>query len=281
MWLPNHVMELTTRQNYTYALKRHIRPTFAGYRMIDISPADVRSWVAALQADGVKPPTIRYTMTVLSAIFTTALNDQITFLHPCMGVKTPAIPSMRWRIITPDQFGALHAALPTRDMQLLVETDVETGLRWGELIELRVKDVDWDSGVITVSPVAGEITAKFNPDGQGFFIKQFPKDTEWRAITLFRHMFDQLRDHAYGMDRDALVFIAPQPAGPRRRPARCPMRTPSGSPNPTRLGGNTATAPCPATAPADAAADTAKVPAPPTGPNDAPPARTVPDRRDD
>jgi hypothetical protein len=28
---------------------------------------------------------------VLSAIFTTVLNDQITFLHPCMGVKTPTV----------------------------------------------------------------------------------------------------------------------------------------------------------------------------------------------
>ena len=163
-----------------------------------------------------KPPTIRYAMTVLSAIFTTALNDQITFLHPCMGVKTPAIASKRRRIITPEQFGALYAALPTREMQLLVETDVETGLRWGELIELRVKDVDWDSGVITVSRVSGEITAEFNPDGQRFFIKRYPKDTEWRAVTLSRHMFDQLREHAHGMDRDALLFTAPQQTVPRR-----------------------------------------------------------------
>jgi Phage integrase, N-terminal SAM-like domain len=69
----DHVMELTTRQNYTYSLNRHIMPTFAEFRMIDILPADVREWVAKLQIDGVNPPTIRYAMTVLSAIFTTAL----------------------------------------------------------------------------------------------------------------------------------------------------------------------------------------------------------------
>ena len=66
-WFPNHVMELTTRQNYTYSLNRHIMPTFAGYRLVDILPSDVREWVAALQRRGVKPPTIRYAMTVLSA----------------------------------------------------------------------------------------------------------------------------------------------------------------------------------------------------------------------
>jgi hypothetical protein len=128
VWFPNHVMELTTRQNYTYSLNRHIMPTFAEFRMVDALPADVREWVAKLQVDGVNPPTIRYAMTVLSAIFTTALNDQITFLHPCMGVKTPTVATKRRRIITPDQFGAVYDALPTKELQLLVETDVETGM---------------------------------------------------------------------------------------------------------------------------------------------------------
>jgi integrase len=38
-------------------------------------------------------------------------------------------------------------------MQLLVETDIETGMRWGELTELRVKDLDADADVITVARV--------------------------------------------------------------------------------------------------------------------------------
>ncbi len=217
VWFPNHVMELTTRQNYTYSLNRHIMPTFAGYRMVDILPADVREWVTKLQVDGVNPPTIRYAITVLSAIFTTALNDQITFLHPCMGVKTPTVATKRRRIITPDQFGALYNALPTHELQLLVETDVETGLRWGELVELRKKDIDWDTGVITVSRVAGELAAKFNPDGQRFFVKQYPKDTEWRAVTLSEHMFNQLEEHARVLKPNDLLFNAPQPTEPRRR----------------------------------------------------------------
>ncbi len=217
VWFPNHVMELTTRQNYTYSLNRHTMPTFGNYRMVDVLPSDVREWVTTLQRNGVTPPTIRYAMTVLSAIFTTALNDQITFLHPCMGVKTPAIATKRRRIITPEQFSILLASLPTRELQLLVETDVETGLRWGELIELRVKDIDWDTGVITVSRVAGELAARFNPDGERFFVKHYPKDTEWRGITLSRHMFEQLREHAKGMPPESLLFTAPQPTQPRRR----------------------------------------------------------------
>jgi integrase len=230
VWLPNHVMELTTRQNYTYTLDRHILPFFAGYRIVDIVPADVREWVTKLQINGVRPPTIRYARTVLSAIFTTALNDQITFLHPCMGVKTPTVATKRRRIITPEQFTALYAAIPTRQLRLLVETDVETGLRWGELVELRKRDLDWDSGVITVSRVAGELAGRFTPDGQRFFVKQYPKDSEWRAVTLSAHIFGQLTEHAAALAPDDLLFTAPQPTGPAR------YHRPETLPDPNTLG---------------------------------------------
>ncbi|PZS19255.1 MAG: hypothetical protein DLM57_04485 [Pseudonocardiales bacterium] len=70
-WLPNHLMELTTRQTYTYQRDRHILPTFGDLPMIEILPASVREWVRKLQTDGVKPPTIKFCMSVLSAIFTT------------------------------------------------------------------------------------------------------------------------------------------------------------------------------------------------------------------
>lgn len=54
-------------------------------------PSDVREWVTHLGATGVKPPSIRNLKSILSAIFITALNDQVTFLHPCKGVKTPTV----------------------------------------------------------------------------------------------------------------------------------------------------------------------------------------------
>jgi len=229
-WFPNHVIELSTRQNYTYCLERNVLPFFGEFRMVDVMPGDVREWVTGLQAAGVKPPTIRYAMTVLSAVFTTALNDQITFLHPCMGVKTPAVATKRRRIITPEQFADLLAALPSRELQLLVETDIETGLRWGELIELRKGDIDWDTRVLTVSRVAGELASRFTPDGQRFFVKAYPKDTEWRALTLSTHIARQLEAHAAPLGDDDLLFRAPHPVGAARR------RRPETLPDPVTLG---------------------------------------------
>jgi hypothetical protein len=47
-----------------------------------------------------------------------------------------------------------------------VETDIESGLRWGELTELRVKDLDFDTQLLTVSRAVVELTPKHHPGGQ-------------------------------------------------------------------------------------------------------------------
>ena len=78
-WLPNHVIEVTTRKGYTYSIGKHIMPWFGPLRMNQIMPADVREWVKHLTQAGVSATNIRTLKSILSAVFTTALNDQVTF----------------------------------------------------------------------------------------------------------------------------------------------------------------------------------------------------------
>lgn len=182
VWLPNHEIELTTRERYTYAIAKHLMPEFGGMRMIDILPEHVRTWVTNLKANGMTPTTIASNKTILSAIFTTALNDQVIFFHPCRGVRTPTVPTKVRTIATPEQFDAIYQALPDALSQLLVETDIESGLRWGELSELRPADLAVATGMLTVSRTVIQISPKFHPDGGRFLVKPYPKDKEPRRL---------------------------------------------------------------------------------------------------
>lgn len=208
IWLPHHEVEPTTRQNYTSSIYRHIMPEFGTMRMMDILPEHVREWIAKLKANGVKPPTIKYTTGVLSVIFTTALNDQVTFLHPCKGVKTPPVPRKPRMIITPEQFDMAYQALPDDDARLLVETDIESGLRWGELTELRVKDLNFRSHILTVSRAVVELNPKFHPEGKRFWVKEYPKDEDYRLLKLSAQIVYKLQAHqdALHLGQDDLLF---------------------------------------------------------------------------
>jgi integrase len=196
-WLPHHQMESRTRENYTYYLDRHILPTFGTMRLVEILPVDVREWVTEMKAAGLSPTVIRSCFAILSAIFTTAFNDQLTAQHPCRGVKTPPVPMKTRAILTPSQFEQIYTRLPNDTARLLVvETDIETGLRWGELTELRPADIDTSSRVLTVSRVVLELVPKFHPEGGGrFLIKQYPKDREHRRLKLNQHVLDAITAH--------------------------------------------------------------------------------------
>jgi site-specific recombinase XerD len=222
-WLPNHEMEPSTRQGYTYSINKHITPYFGKMRMVEILPSHVREWVAELKGSGVTPATIKSLKNILSAIFTTALNDQVTFLHPCKGVKTPTVAVKPLKIITPDQFDVIYTALPTEEIRLLVETEIESGLRWGELTELRADDLNLITRILTVSRAVVELNPKFHPDGGRFLVKEYPKDKEFRRFKLSAQIASKISAHIteHKLDRDDLLFTAPReplPKAPKPAP---------------------------------------------------------------
>lgn len=177
-------------------------------RMVEIMPEHVRAWVVRLSGEGVSPKTIRNNRAILSAIFSTALNDQVTFLHPCKGVKTPTVPVRPRTIITPGQFELLYQALPDTAARLLAETAIESGLRWGELSELRVRDLGLRTGILTVSRAVVEVNPKFHPEQGRFLVKEYPKDREWRRFKLSPQIARKLQAHVTNcsLGRDELLF---------------------------------------------------------------------------
>ena len=148
-------------------------------RMIEVMPSDVREWITHLANENVSAHVIRYCKTILGAIFTTALND-VVHLHPVRGVKSPPIAKKPRSIVTPEQFGELYLALPSDSMKLLAETAIESGLRWGELTELRPRDVDFGTGVMTVSRVAVELSPASTQRAAGSSSRATPRT--WSTV---------------------------------------------------------------------------------------------------
>jgi integrase len=217
-WLPHHVIEASTREAYTYQIGKHILPWFGPMRMNEIMPSHVREWVTDLQAKDVTPASIQKVRFILSAIFTAALND-VTFLHPCKGVKTPTVPRKPLKIITPEQFDSIYAVLPDGGSRLLIETDIETGLRWGELTELRVKDRDSATRVLTISRTVIQVDPKFHPSGERFLVKEYPKDKEYRRVKLSKQLEDKIDTHIKdaSLGPDDLIFAMPPQDSPTAR----------------------------------------------------------------
>ena len=81
--------------------------------------------------------------------------------------------------------------LPARYVAMVL-TDIETGLRWGELIALRPMDVDFLRPLVTVHRVIVEVSRKFTATGERMVVKPYPKNDEPRTLRINPELVDTL-----------------------------------------------------------------------------------------
>jgi integrase len=228
-WLPNHELEPGVRGEYRRQIRKHLLPFFGLMKMRDVMPEQVREWVTSMKAQGVPPRTIQYCkVSILNAIFTTAFTDEVVTIHPSRGVKTPTVPKKPRRIITAAEFDVLYKALPDADAQLLIETDIESGLRWGELTELRAGDLEPTSRILTISRAVVEVLPDEHPSGGRFLVKDYPKDKEYRRFKLSAQITAKLVVHiqARGLGSDDLLFSYQAPDRTAARHRAVPTESP-------------------------------------------------------
>jgi hypothetical protein len=110
-WLPYHLLEPGVRSDYAGQIRRRLLPFFGPMKMREIMPEHVRQWVAEMQAEGASARTIQYCKTsILNAIFTTALSDEVVTIHPSRGVKTPPNPNAALAVVVVGFFYTLASA---------------------------------------------------------------------------------------------------------------------------------------------------------------------------
>lgn len=196
--------------------RQHLMPALGPMRMAEILPSDIRTFLGELHANGVPAATAQRCKTVLGAIFTTALADGVVFLHPCRGVKGPAIGKTPVRILTPTELARLRAAFKDERWRLWLDTAVETGARWGELAELRVTDLNPAVRTLTIARTLLELQPPFHPDHGQFLVKPYPKNRDFRVLRLSRALTTRLTAHilSHQLDPGDLLF-----GGPTRRTA--------------------------------------------------------------
>ena len=69
----------------------------------------------------------------------------------------------------------VYECLPDAQCRLLAETAVESGLRWGELPELLVRDLDFATRMLTVSRAVVQVHPRFHPDNGRVVVKPYPR----------------------------------------------------------------------------------------------------------
>jgi integrase len=121
---------------------------FGMRRLSDLTVEDIQSYADRLLAAGAAPSTIRNQITPVRVICRWRRRE--VAVNPAIGVSLPAVRNRRARIASAAEAELLLAALAASDRPLWA-TALYAGLRRGELMGLRWRDVDLARGVIEVS----------------------------------------------------------------------------------------------------------------------------------
>lgn len=136
-------------REYARALRLRVLPEFGAVRLSELRRADVQAFADRLLADGCSASTVRNTIDPLRAIYRHAVRRELVAVNPTREVELPAADGRRERIASAAEAERLLAAVPERERALWA-TAFYAGLRRGELMALRVSDVDLGRSEIAV-----------------------------------------------------------------------------------------------------------------------------------
>ena len=177
------------------AWRLHVEPRWGARKVSDVRHSDVQRWVTELTRDR-SATTVLRAYGVLAAILDVAVRDRRILTNNARGVNLPRKGRKEHVYLTHDQVSDL--ALAAGERATFVLTLAYTGLRWGEAVGLRVRDVDLQRRRLNVNVNAVEVGSVIEVGT--------PKTHKRRSVPFPALLAASIADQCQGKGREDLVF---------------------------------------------------------------------------
>jgi len=138
-------------------IRNHLEAVPLGSRRVTaVRPSEVQAWVTD-RSQHLAPLTLRILVTLVRGAFNAAVLDRVVGTSPFVRIALPRVERERIIPLTVDQVSALADGIGDR-YRAMVITQAGCGLRIGELIALRVEDVDFLRRTLRVEDQIDRVT---------------------------------------------------------------------------------------------------------------------------
>jgi integrase len=205
-----------TAVRYRHIVQRRLIPALGYIPLLRLSPQSIQRYLADVMSSGLSPSTALYDYRVLHAALARAERWGYIGRNPARHVDPPS-PAPREATIWDEEQVRLFLADAKRHSPYyaLYLTAVLTGLRQGELLGLRWRDVDLAIGTVQVRQT---IYRLYGAGRQDPIVAKAPKSRKSRRVVpiprVVRAVLMELRDAtAYGSRPDWTRLVFCQPNG--------------------------------------------------------------------
>lgn len=195
----------TTHARYRNALNQ-LTDRFGDYELAQLTRLELEKWVSEIST-GYAPSTVHKAAILMGKILDAAVDNKLIPNNTMRRVKLPSIPNKRTDVqfLTHSQIDRLADCVGV-DYRAAVYVGAYCGLRAGELLGLRVKDLHMLRGELVVENAVWEAAGR---QGEGA-----PKTAAGRRrVPIAPRALEELAVHLARQDRrdpDAYVFAAPR-----------------------------------------------------------------------
>ncbi|MER6552609.1 MULTISPECIES: tyrosine-type recombinase/integrase [Streptomyces] len=211
-WIAERSIGGSTADLYRSLLRNHLYPTFGRVAVADITSARVRAWRVARLESGIGPSTVAKSYALLRAVLMTAVDDRLIRRNPCRVKGASTAPTPERPTATVQEVYELAEAIQPR-YRALVLLAAFSGLRWGELVGLRRRDLDLGAGTLRVRRNIAELH-------NGERLVKEPKSAAGkRTVAIPAVIQEELTTHLAVYSEhgaDGRVFVGAKGATPRR-----------------------------------------------------------------
>ena len=198
----------TTQETYRRDLDKYVLPRFGAYRLGRLPADEIENWLNDEIAAGIAPSSVHRHYRTLRRVLQVAVEKQKILANPCDRVRPAAGPEAGDDV---PRLGRGRSRSPRRTAEryrALIYLAVDSGMRWSELVGLRVGRVDLRRRKVRV-------TEQLIRRASGEWVRQDPKTpASVRSITISAFTADVLAEHIGSFSSsgvDGLVF--PNAAG--------------------------------------------------------------------
>lgn len=206
-----------TFERYSEIVTRHLKPALGAIVLKDLKPLQIQGYYTdALESGrlngkgGLSPRTVHHHHRILSEALRQAVRWRMLAINPAEAVTPPKPEETEIEILDNGELSRLlREARPTRSFPAILLA-ATTGMRRGEVLAVRWRDINLDGAVLTVNQAIEETKA-------GLRVKPPKTKRSRRNITLPALTVEALRRHrvcqleermklGLGRDHDGLVF---------------------------------------------------------------------------
>ena len=152
-WLNDSVrgsVKPVTHDSYKMLVNKHVVPALGNVGLSKLTPAHLQGFYRTKLDEGLSPRTVQYLHVVLHRALKQALRWALVTRNVAEAVDPPRVPKKEITPLSTQQASAFLEAARDDRLEALYVLAIHTGMRQGELLNLRWDDVDLDAGVLRV-----------------------------------------------------------------------------------------------------------------------------------